>query len=121
MVANIGISQPDYVVKRAGPEEVGDSLDSSRENSEAEGSASDSHPVSKPPDLPPAEGSVSSASKGEATRGGKEGGMEKSTSDELLQPTLQALAVLSNVSLCLPLPLSLPSSLSPPLVLLLHS
>ena len=115
MVANIGISQPDYVlVKMAsnpppGQEEDGDGSAREDSGSATEGSASEG-PVHPPESA--VEGGTAAAAAGvvksrEATTGHVRNGevgrirgkMEgKSASEELLQPTLQALAVLSNVS-----------------------
>lgn len=112
MVANIGISQPDYVlVKKVDDPPPGDGEGregSTREDSGSATEGSASEGPAHPPE-PAVEGGVAAAGvlkssevttghvrNGEVSRArGKTEG--KSASEELLQPTLQALAVLSNV------------------------
>lgn len=127
MVANIGISQPDYVlVRRVSDPSSGHQLKeeegehspvvgstNSREDSgsAAEGSSSEApvRPAKSAREGGPQLAEEKNASEVTREEGGKEGRVrngevagtqekEKSTAEELLQPTLQALAVLSNVS-----------------------
>lgn len=127
MVANIGISQPDYILIKSDPPNLSneDSLPeeedvalrggaTSKEDSGSanEGSANEKGSASET-QVRPAESARQDerATAGEGTRAGEEGEegrgrnsevvkvhVQKSASEELLQPTIQALAVLSNVS-----------------------